>query len=164
MKHFLAILLAALVVGACSDESRAPDAGPTPNEQTIPFRDDGDLTFLRSGEDVVTIDIEIADSDSTRQRGLMQRASLPDKSGMLFIFDRDKVQSFWMSNTPLALDLLFVDRDSQIVDIEKYTQPFNASSITSDVPAQYVIEVPAGFADTYGLTEGERVRWVRADE
>lgn len=163
MRLMLLILLAAVALAACTDEGDAPAGERFSESRAIPFRDDGDLTFVRSGEEVVTIDIEIADSDSARQRGLMQRASLPQNSGMLFIFDRDEVQSFWMSNTPLALDLFFVDRDSQIVDIEKYTRPFSASSITSQAPARYVIEVPAGFADTYGLAEGERVRWVRED-
>lgn len=130
-------------------------------EESIPFRDDGELTFLRGGEEVITIDIEIAASDSARQRGLMQRTSLPDESGMLFIFDREETQSFWMANTPLALDLFFVNNDSQIVEIARYTRPFSSTSIASDEPARYVIEVPAGFADTYGLVESERVRWSR---
>lgn len=136
------------------DESKA---------ETLPFRKDGELAFLREGADSLVIDIEIAETDSARERGLMQRSSLPERSGMLFIFPREEVQSFWMVNTPIALDLMFVDADSQIVDIAKYTRPFSASSIFSDAPARYVIEVAAGFSDTHGITEGESVTWRRTN-
>ncbi len=127
----------------------------------IPFRKDGTLTFLRDGAPLVTIDIEIADDDSSRTRGLMQRSRLPERSGMLFIFDRAAPQSFWMANTQLPLDILFVDADSQIVSITKYTKPLSPESVTSGgAAAQFVIEVEAGFTDTYGIIETDRVRWV----
>ncbi len=158
------VLLAmlAMVLAACGDWGQDPGNGGLDGEP-IPFRKDGELTFLRDGAENVTIEIEIAESDSARERGLMQRDSLPDLGGMLFIFPREETQSFWMANTPLALDLIFVDSDSQIVDIDKYTRPFSTGSIASDAPAQYVIEVKAGFSDTHGITEGDRVRWRRME-
>lgn len=160
MKHVIwSVFVAMTLVTACGQGER-PAAGEAASEE-IPFRDDGNLSFLRGGEEVVTIDIEIAESDSARVRGLMQRATLPERSGMLFVFEREETQGFHMSNTPVALDLIFVDADSQIVDVDKYNQPFDPSIIVSDAAAKYVIEVPAGFADTYGTIEGERVRWTR---
>lgn len=170
MIRYICFFLLAVTIAACGRESspRATEyAAETEyaeeNFPSIPFRDDGDLTFFRGGEEVVTIDIEIAESDSARIRGLMQRPSLPEKSGMLFLFERETMQIFHMSNTPLALDLLFTGSDSTVVDIDKYNRPFTSTLIRSDVPAQYVIEVPAGFADRYGLVEGERVHWIRHD-
>ena len=160
--RYLCLFLLAVTIAACGN-----DPSPRGVQQTddafpdIPFRDDGNLTFFQGEMDIVTIDIEIAESDSARSRGLMQRPSLPDKSGMLFLFEREAMQTFYMANTPLALDLLFVDSDSVIIDIDKYNRPFTSDYIRSDTPAQYVIEVPAGFADIYGLLEGERVHWVR---
>lgn len=160
--RYLCLALLAATIAACGNEpapratQRADDAFPD-----IPFRDDGNLTFFRGDAEILTIDIEIAESDSARIRGLMQRPSLPEKSGMLFLFEREAMQTFHMANTPLALDLLFVDRDSVVVDIDKYNRPFTSDLIRSDAPAQYVIEVPAGFADIYGLLEGERVHWTR---
>lgn len=162
MMRILYALILTVAVAACGNGERTPSEEPTP-AATIPFRDDGNLTFLASGEEIVTIDIEIAETDSARVRGLMQRTELPDHSGMLFIFERERPQGFHMSNTPIALDLVFVSGDSQIVDIDRYNRPFSQESILSDAPAQYVIEVPAGFADTYGIAEGERVRWERKD-
>ncbi len=152
------MILASLAASGCAGDDA--ETSETANDRpAIPFRHDGSLTFLRNGEEIVTIDIEIAETDSARQRGLMQRRSLPEKSGMLFIFDREEPQGFWMGNTPLALDLMFVDGDSQIVDIDKYNKPYDPSTIASDAPARFVVEVPAGFADTYGVSETDRVRW-----
>ncbi len=153
----LPLLIFSLV--ACGGEPKEkPVEEPLPE---VPFRKDGTLTFLRDGEPIVTIDIEIADNDSSRARGLMQRFHLPERSGMLFIFDQPAPQSFWMANTQVPLDILFVDADSQIVRIAKYTKPLSPESVTSEgLPAQFVIEVEAGFTDTYGIVETDRVRWV----
>ena len=157
MYRLIGLALSVTLLAACGHEQHE-----AANGIPIPFRKDGTLAFQRHGEPNVTIDIEIAESDSARQRGLMQRESLPEKSGMLFVFNREETQSFWMANTPLSLDLIFVSADSEIVDIHKYARPFSPDAITSSGPAKYVIEVPAGFADTYGLTESDRVRWSRS--
>ena len=165
MKHLpiLAPLITVLSVVGIACGGKTSTADEPARSADIAFRDDGDLTFLGTAGDTLSIDIEIAETDSARQRGLMQRESLPEQSGMLFRFGREEIQSFWMANTPLALDILFVGADSQIVDIEKYSRPFSSSSIVSDAPAQYVIEVPAGFSDMHGITAGERVSWTRHD-
>lgn len=157
----LLLSLATMIGLGCSDLDSGADDASNESETSIPFRKDGELTFLTSGDDILSIDIEIADTDSARQRGMMQRDSLPSRAGMLFIFPREEMQSFWMANTPLSLDLIFIDADSQIVDIEKYTRPFSTRSIASAEPARYVLEVRAGFCDTYGITEGLFVRWRR---
>ncbi|RMH57987.1 MAG: DUF192 domain-containing protein [Bacteroidetes bacterium] len=150
----LVLALTLLLLGCGTDQP-----APEPPLPSIPFREEGTLTFLRDGEPYLTIAIEIADDDSTRARGLMQRTSLPDRSGMLFIFQREEMQSFWMANTQMSLDILFVDADSQIVNIEKYTRPLSAQSVRSAAPAQFVVEVPAGFTDTHGIAESDRIRW-----
>ena len=94
----------------------------------------------------------------------MQRDGFPSEtSGMLFPFAQEQDRNFWMANTPLALDLFFIDADSQVVSIHKYAQPNTADQIPSEGPAQYVLETPAGFADSYGIVEGDRVRWRRTD-
>lgn len=155
----------ALLLTGCGQET-APASNPadTPAaaEEKIPFRRDGTLTFLRGGQPLMDIALEIADTDSARTRGMMQRTGFPDdRSGMLFIFDREAVQSFWMANTPVALDLLFISADSQVVDIHKYARPFSADNITGKAPARFVLEVPAGFTDREGITETDRVWWER---
>lgn len=95
---------------------------------------------------------------------MMQREGFPnDRSGMLFLFDNEERRSFWMSNTPVALDIIFVDADSQIVNISKYATPFSSEHYLSGAPAKFVLETPAGFADSYGLLEGDRIRWRRLE-
>ncbi len=158
------LVLPLLLVGlACqSPDDAGSAAGDTTD--TIPFTKEGRLTFLQDGDSTVTIDLEIADTDSARERGMMQRTGFPnDRSGMLFPFDEEQPQSFWMANTPVALDIVFADADSQIVNIAKYTTPFSNERYGSDAPAQYVVEVPAGFADSHGLLEGDRIRWRRVE-
>ncbi len=156
--HRLALFGLYLLLIGCTESNRRPASSL---ERSIPFREDGQLAFVRDGDTLVTIAIEIAETDSARQRGLMERTHLPDRSGMLFIFEREEMQGFWMANTPLSLDIIFVNGDSQIVSIAKYTRPYSTETIASRYPARFVVEVPAGFADTYGLLEGDRIRWRR---
>ncbi len=155
----LLCLLPLLLLAACGGNT-APPGGAAP-ETVIPFRQDGTLDFLREGQAYLTVAIEIAETDSARTRGLMQRTSLPERSGMLFLFDSEQPQGFWMANTPMALDLLFIDADSQIVDIARYTKPLSPETVSSKAPARFVLEVPAGFSDSHGITETDRVRWRR---
>jgi hypothetical protein len=158
----LAGLAALLFAAGCGSDTDTSSSTAPSDTVTIPFDKEGTLAFIQEGDSVVTIDLEIAETDSARQRGMMQRDGFPNEtSGMLFPFPQEQPRSFWMANTPVALDILFVDSDSQIVHIAKYTTPFSAESIESEAPARYVIETPAGFADQYGLLEGDRVRWQR---
>ena len=90
---------------------------------------------------------------------MMQRTGFPERSGMLFIFPFEDTQTFWMANTPVALDMIFADADSEIVSIEKYTRPLSADNVVSDEPARFVLEVPAGFVDSHGIVESDRLRW-----
>lgn len=159
--HLLwALLLVASTTAAACGQQPSDTAPPIPPPQ-IPFEAEGELVFYRSGAPVDTIQIEIADTDSARVRGLMQREGLPPQTGMLFVFDVEEPQSFWMANTPLSLDMFFVDADSEIVSIKKYTRPLSPESVVSDAPARFVIETPAGYADSRGITEGVRVAWER---
>jgi uncharacterized membrane protein (UPF0127 family) len=158
----LALLLSPLGCGPSGDASSPQASRDT--TASIPFTTEGRLAFIQDGDSTVTIDIEIADTDSARQRGMMQRTGFPnDRSGMLFLFDQEQPRSFWMSNTPVALDILFVGADSQVVNLAKYTTPFASEQYRSDGPAQFVVEVPAGFADSHGILAGDRVRWRRLD-
>jgi uncharacterized membrane protein (UPF0127 family) len=159
------LLLVLLGLPACTGDAPSSDDASSDTTRTIPFDKEGRLAFLQDADTLVTLDIEVADTDSARERGMMQRDGFPsERSGMLFPFNEEKTRSFWMANTPLALDLFFINADSQVVRIQKYAQPNTAASIPSKAPAQYVLETGAGFADSYGIVEGARVRWRRTDE
>ena len=130
------------------------------DQPEIPFRADGVLKILKEdGSTLTTVVIEIAEGDSARARGLMQRTSLPARGGMLFLDDEEKIQTFWMRNTPLPLDLIFVDADSQIVNIAKRARPFTDQTISSTDSALYVLEVNGGFSDKYGIDESMSISW-----
>lgn len=131
-----------------------------PDETEYNFMKEGTLTFTDSLNNPITkIDLEIADSDYDRQLGLMFRKSMEMNQGMLFIFPEQEGQSFWMRNTYLSLDMIFVNADKKIVTIHKNTKTLSDQSYPSTEPAQYVVEVVAGFADKYSLKVGDRINW-----
>lgn len=154
----IASLVSVLVCIGCGE---GKDQGSTPATPTIAFEKHGELSLEREGAPYLKIDIEIADSDSSRMRGMMQRTGFPEGTGMLFIFPVEEIQTFWMANTPVALDILFANADSQIVDIHKYTRPLSPENVTSEEPALFVLEVPAGFVDSNGIIETDYLAWAR---
>lgn len=155
------VLLFALLVlaGGCRQSDPEP-AAPQNTETSIPFRIDGELTFLRDGQPITSIAIEVADTDSSRARGLMDRSVIPPATGMLFVFPREEMQGFWMQSTPSALDIMFFDADSTLINVEANAVPYQTTpTYDSDAPAQFVVETPAGFARRYGLTPGVTIDW-----
>jgi len=126
------------------------------------FKKQGELRFLTPKQDFIAgIDIELAQDDSQRQLGLMYRDTLADNQGMLFLFDSEEVRSFWMKNTILSLDMVFVNARNEIVTIHKYTTPYSEESYQSTKPAKYVLEVNAGFTDERKISVGDRISWSR---
>ena len=123
-----------------------------------------DITFARDTVDIVTADeltwtfqVDLAVTPAQRRRGLMFRKAMDDDEGMLFLFARQAPRSFWMKNTYLALDILFLDRRGVIVSIAADAQPLDETSILSGAPAAGVLEVLAGTARRLGLRVGDRV-------
>lgn len=133
-----------------------------PSRTVREMREDATLTFVGpDGSAKTAISIEIADNESSRTQGLMGREHMSEMQGMLFIFPDEDYRSFWMANTPLPLDIIYVNKDRSIVTIQRNTVPYSEESIPSTAPATYVIEVNAGFADRHGLVEGNTVQWLR---
>ncbi|MDT8448761.1 MAG: DUF192 domain-containing protein [Wenzhouxiangellaceae bacterium] len=105
--------------------------------------------------------VEIADDDSERARGLMFRDQLADSAGMLFIWPRAAPRAFWMRNTRIALDIVYIGPDLEIVGWSLDTPPCrtrNCPSYPSGAPAQYVLEVNAGEMERLGVELGDAVR------
>jgi len=125
------------------------------------FTKEGTLSFISSetGEAIRTIGIEKAGDDMERQFGLMFRKSMPDTQGMLFIFDKAGQQSFWMRNTYISLDIMFVDAESRILNIHQNTKPLSDNPLPSTGDAQFVVEVPGGFSEKYGVKPGDKIQW-----
>ena len=167
MRRYIAFQIAALVlilfVACGSDPDTATQQpGKKLTDGQPDFMKEGELIFKNAaGQDVVKIDIEIADNAAEQQRGLMNRSFLRNDQGMLFIFDADRPQSFWMKNTIIPLDIIYVNSALRIVSISENTQPYSEAPIPSKGPAQYVVEVNAGFSAQYGLREGDAVLYTR---
>ncbi len=127
----------------------------------VSFRKEGELVFLKheTNQILKKIDIEIVRDRTRRMRGLMYRRSLPDSSGMLFVFERPEPRSFWMKNTYIPLDICFVDENRKIITIHRNTKPQSERHLSSSGKAQYVVEVAAGFCDRYGITEGDTIQF-----
>jgi uncharacterized protein len=121
------------------------------------FRKDGELLFLSEtkGDTITKIDIEIAHDEVQRNQGLMYRRKMDYKRGMMFIFEDERQRSFWMKNTHIPLDILYIDQDLKIIKIQYNTTPFSERPIPSNRPAQYVLEVNAGFCERFGIKEGQ---------
>jgi uncharacterized membrane protein (UPF0127 family) len=140
-----------------------PDLFKKSTKEFYMFKKEGELTFFTdNNEKIVTIDIEIADTDYDRQLGLMKRNEMREREGMLFIFPDNDIKSFWMRNTLIPLDMLFVNSEKKIVTIHKNTKPLSDQSYHSTAPAVYVVEVNAGFADKYNIKEGDRIEWQKS--
>lgn len=154
----LGALIALGVLAGC-----AGDSEPTV-PQDIAFRGDGVLDFLRPDSTVITrIAIEIADTDSSQIRGLMDRRTLPERGGMLFYYETEEARSFWMRSTPLPLDIMFIGTDGRIVNVVPRTVPYSDERINSDGPVQHVLEVRAGFTERHGIGPGTIVHWRRTE-
>jgi len=117
------------------------------------------VTFLNAADEPITsIDVAIADSEQETQLGLMFVNELEEDKGMLFVFNQSSPRSFWMANTPLPLDIIFVNSDFEIVRIHRNTPPFSRESFSSEAPAQYVVEVIGGFTVRHDIQEGMKIR------
>jgi uncharacterized protein len=126
------------------------------------FKKQGELTLTKSdGKSIVSIDIEIADDEAKREVGMMGRPVMEERQGMLFIFDEEFFASFWMRNTILSLDMIFINKQGKIVTIHKNTKPFSDDSYPANALTMFVLEVNAGFTDKYGIKEGDMVSWKR---
>lgn len=114
------------------------------------------VTTLEVGGHRVTA--EVAERESQRERGLMERDSLPEDHGMLFVYSEPQTLSFWMRNTRLPLDIAFISPDGVIVDIQQM-EPHSEEQHRSREPAMYALEMSRGWFEEHGVTVGDRVRF-----
>jgi uncharacterized membrane protein (UPF0127 family) len=121
------------------------------------FVKEGELWFLNeeSKDTIQHITIEIADNQEQRAQGMMYRTSMEEEQGMLFIHDYPEVQSYWMKNVKVPLDIIYVGENKQIVTIYQGVMPYSQKTIPSTAEALYVVEVNAGFTGRHNIEEGD---------
>lgn len=117
-----------------------------------------DLVVER-GAQKLAFKVELAASPEAQARGLMFRTELGDFEGMIFPSRVPEPRSFWMKNTPLSLDIIFIGPDGRILNIAANTVPYSLDSVISNGPASAVLELRAGRAKALGIVPGDRVVW-----
>ncbi len=129
------------------------------------FRDEGDLQFVsaESGDTLKTIDIELANAPDEIAYGMMYRKSMDINTGMLFFMPTEEVQSFYMRNTYVSLDIIFINSRHEIVSIQKNAEPLNTTSLPSTGPANFVLEVKGGYCDQFGIAAGDKIQFQLAE-
>jgi uncharacterized membrane protein (UPF0127 family) len=103
--------------------------------------------------------VEIADTPAKRELGLQYRRELAADHGMLFVFPEEKEQSFWMKNTPIPLDLIFISKSRRIVGIVEEAVPFSLDSRSVRAPSQFVLEINGRLSRRFGIKAGDAVRF-----
>ncbi|WP_298548216.1 DUF192 domain-containing protein [uncultured Aquimarina sp.] len=134
--------------------------------EEIQFTKEGELSIYNLKDSIpnqiVTLDIEIADNDYERETGLMYRKSMEEKRGMLFIQENMRPQSFYMKNTLIPLDIIYIDDQYKIVSFQKNAKPLDESSLPSGKPAKYVLEINAGLSDQWNFKVGDSISYKKS--
>lgn len=160
--RILLILIAAVLIYSCQkqpDEIKV-DTVNNKDASKIQFKKQGEVYFQDSAKKLLKkIDVEIAETEETRHLGLMFRDNMQEDQGMLFLFPDEEYQSFYMKNTLIPLDIMFINSKKQIVKIHRNAVPYSEKSLPSMNPSIYVVEVNAGFADKYNIKEGSHIDW-----
>ncbi len=107
-----------------------------------------------------TFQVEVADTPETWARGLMYRTFLPKHRGMLFMFDRTDIHTFWMKNTVIPLDMIWISDSDKIVYMKSKAQPLDTTIINPGVEAKYVLEIRGGLAQEYRYVVGDMVLFI----
>jgi uncharacterized membrane protein (UPF0127 family) len=107
----------------------------------------------------VQVRVEVAATSRERQQGLMHRKHLDPDAGMLFIYSFEDNHGFWMKETYVPLDIIFIGNNRRIVGIAENTKPLSLESIKVDSPSRFILEVNAGFTRKHGVREGSRVHF-----
>ncbi len=113
--------------------------------------------MLHTAKGDFTFTVEIADTDEARAKGLMFRTELAPDAGMLFDYHSEQQTAFWMQNTLIPLDMIFIGADGVVKTIHVNAKPLDTTSIPSQVPVQFVLEIAGGRSQEIGLAVGDRM-------
>jgi uncharacterized protein len=147
----LLLLVLSLAANACSHSTQAA----RPSEPEV-------ILTTRAGDQHVKV--EVARSDPERQHGLMYRQKLEPGRGMIFLFEHPQRLTFWMKNTYIPLDMIFIGADKRVVYVEENAEPLTTQARgPADEDSQFVLEVPGGWARAHGVERGVAVKFVDID-
>ncbi len=118
---------------------------------------DGTVRVESASGKILPVTVEVVATEQSRALGLMYRDELPEGRGMLFIFPDSTPRSFWMRNTRIPLDILYLDDDGRIVGLQANARPLSETPLPSGAPCRFVLEVPGGWAARHDVAIGVRV-------
>lgn len=157
IKSFRAAAFVMLVaLSGCAQQ--AAETAPTTSGASIGPNAPTEVLTIETHQGPVRLNVEIADDEAERNRGLMYRDPLPDDRGMLFHFQQPEHASFWMRNTPSSLDIIFIGVDGRILNIADHTTPYSDAPVPATGLTRGVLEIRAGRAAELGIRPGDRVR------
>ena len=155
------VLVCAAALAACSPPNAA-DKAPV-SEATAALHPVSGLRVIPltvdSGNRTHDFRVELADTQEAQTRGLMFRTELADDEGMIFPSAAPQTRSFWMRNTPIPLDIIFIAPDRTILNIARETTPYSLESVPSAGPVIAVLELRGGLAEELGIKPGDKVQW-----
>ena len=153
-QHLYGLISFLFICLSCQEKQKS-----TVNLIDVTFRKEGVLQIYKSTNDslITSFDIELAEDDYETQTGLMYRGSMSMNQAMLFIFSDEKIRSFYMKNTLIPLDIIYLNALKQVINIKKNAIPLDEQSIPSIAPAQYVLEINGGLSDLLNIEKGDRI-------
>ncbi len=137
-----------MTLAYCTDQGRRQQAASPPQ-----------VVLQGADDQEIVVQVEVARQPNERERGLMFRKELAENSGMLFVYPSEAPLTFWMKNTYLPLDMIFINDTMRIVGIVENAEPLTIEARSIDTPARYVLEVNGFFAHRHGIQSGSRVRF-----
>ncbi len=121
------------------------------------FREDVKVHIIDGKDTLATFKTEVAADEYKRETGLMYRKQMDDDRAMLFVFEDEDVRFFYMKNTYIPLDIIYIGSDSTIVSIAKRANPLDETPLSSYYPARFVLEIKGGLGDRLGIHKGNKI-------
>ena len=158
IKNCLRFLVVFLLLFSCKENNNT-----NIKTEEVTFTKEGNLDIFKKETDsiITQLNIEFAESEYETQTGLMYRRRMENTEAMLFIFPDVAMHSFYMKNTEIPLDIIFIDEKMNIVSFQENAEPFNENGLSSRVPVKYVLEVNAGLVKEWSLAIGDQIAFER---
>ncbi len=160
-KAGLSLSLAACIFSCQLEEKNSSSKKKSSSQYEPKFTKEGELTILdASNQDTLAfVAIEMALTDEEKEYGMMFRKSIPKNTGMLFIMESERIQSFWMRNTYVPLDIIYINKNKEIVSIQANATPLSERSLPSEAPAYYVLELAGNYCLENGIENGDLIQF-----
>jgi uncharacterized protein len=164
LRRFVAVAAVVVCLSACagaanSGSSQSAGCAAGAKQEASEAGLDQITLCLRSGSKTRAFVVEMARTPQQQNQGLMFRTTLADDKGMLFPFPQPRIASFWMRNTLIPLDIIFIGSDGRIVNIAENTTPYSLEPVVSIAPVTAVLELRGGLTAQLGIKAGDAVTW-----